>query len=324
MNTQNIGLSMKGPNSRVQFEPIHASRLVLQQLRHALLAADLGSFRQAAEASFVKQSTLSRSIQQLERLVGVVLFERSSTGIRPTAAGRNFLRSTRSILEQTDALVTTTRANGRGETGRLAIGFCTSLSAGNLRATLLEFRQRNPQIALATFERSRARLATALQSSILDVLVVAGNRPSFDCKVMPLWSERIFIVVPQDHPLAPREATYWTDLRDQTILLSQYDPGRELEDLLNTKLAISSDRPSIDRQDVSRGVIKSLIAMGFGISLVLESDIGANFAGLIFREMRDGSGPSRIGFSAMWRRDNENPALPVFIKLLSERYPSPA
>ena len=113
----------------------------LQQLRYAVMAEDFGSFRQAAEASLVKQSTLSRSIKQLEYLVGVTIFERSTGGIRPTSAGRDFLRITRSILEQMDALVTATRASGRGDTGRLAIGFCTSLTAGNLRTSLLEFQK---------------------------------------------------------------------------------------------------------------------------------------------------------------------------------------
>ncbi len=61
--------------------------------------------------------------------------------------------------------------------------------------------------------------------------------------------------------------------------------------------------------------------MGLGISLVLESDIGVNFPGLLYRELRDGMGPSRIGFSAAWRADDESPALKNFLKLLAERYP---
>jgi DNA-binding transcriptional LysR family regulator len=63
--------------------------------------------------------------------------------------------------------------------------------------------------------------------------------------------------------------------------------------------------------------------MKAGISLVLESDIGANFAGLVYRELRDGQGPGRFDYSAYWRADNENPALTAFLKMLSERYPSP-
>jgi DNA-binding transcriptional LysR family regulator len=178
--------------------------LELQQLRHAVLAADLGSFRRAAEAFRITQSSISRSIRQLEHQVGIAIFERSSGGIRPTTAGSSFIRISRSILEQMDALVSTTRANKRADEGRLALGFCTSLTAGNLRASLLEFRKRFPQIELATVERSRERLASGLRNSILDILIVAGDMPAMDCGVMPLWSERILVVLQQDHPLATK------------------------------------------------------------------------------------------------------------------------
>jgi DNA-binding transcriptional LysR family regulator len=63
--------------------------------------------------------------------------------------------------------------------------------------------------------------------------------------------------------------------------------------------------------------------MKLGISLVLESDMGASFSGLVYRELRDGSGPSQLRYSAYWRAENENPALNAFLKLLSDRYPSP-
>ena len=297
--------------------------VVFNRLQHAVAAAEHGSFRQAAQALSIKQSTLSRSVQLLEHSFGVVIFERSSGGVRATPIGRHFLRMARSILEQMDTLVATTRATGRGETGRLAIGFCTSLTTGNLRATMLDFKKQFPHVELGTVERSRTRLTTALRNGAIDVHVTTGDMASFDSKIRPLWSERILVALPKDHPLAARDVIYWTDLQRQTLLISQYDPGRELEDLLNAKLIASGDRPRIERHDVSRGVIKSLISMEFGISLVLESDTGANFSGLVYRELRDGSGPSRIDFLATWRADNENPALENFLKLLSERYPLP-
>jgi len=57
-----------------------------------------------------------------------------------------FLRMARSIIEQVEVLAATTRASGSGETGRLVIGFCTSLTAGNLRATLLDFKKQFPRV----------------------------------------------------------------------------------------------------------------------------------------------------------------------------------
>lgn len=297
------------------------SGIDLQHLRFTVAAADYGSFRQAAERLSIRQSTLSRSVRQFELCLGTTVFDRSNGGVKPTLVGRDVLRIARGILEEIDTLHLVAKADRDGAVGRLAIGFCTSLSAGNLRATLLEVRQRFPRIELATVEKSRTRLAKSLRNGSLDVLVITGD--TSDCKSFALWSERILVALTKDHPLMEREVVYWTDLRGETVLLSQYDPGREIEDLLNSKLVLLEDRPKIERHDVSRGTIKALVSMGMGISLVLESDLGANLPSPLYRELRDGTGPSRLGFSAVWRADNENPALKGLLELLAERYPSP-
>ncbi|MGY4362941.1 DNA-binding transcriptional LysR family regulator [Bradyrhizobium sp. i1.3.1] len=317
-------LSLKMRKFQRTSRPLPGSKaLELKHLRSAVTAADCGSIRQAAELLSLQQSSLSRSIRQTEHYLGFTIFERSSGGVRPTRAGRSVLRLARMILEEFDALVATANSVQNSETGRLAVGFCTSLSAGNLQASLLEFKQRFPEIELATVERSRTRLATALRNGVLDILIVTGSLLLLDTKTISLWSERVLVALSQDHPLTARETLYWTDLSGEKVLLSHYDPGRELEELLISKLASPENRPKIERHDVSRGIIKSLICMKAGVSLVLESDIGANFSGLVYRDLRDGTGPSRFDFSAYWRADNENPALAAFLNLLSERYPSP-
>ena len=297
-------------------------RVDFDQLQHAITAADYGSFRQAAEALSLKQSTLSRSIQLLEHNLGARIFERASGGEHVTPAGRYFLRIARSVIEQLDALATITRASGSGEAGHLTIGFYTSLAAGNLRASLQDLIQKFPRIEVSTVERRRAHLVTALRNGVLDVLILTGGMSSPNINATPLWNERVLVALPVEHPLASREVVYWTDLRDETVILSQYDPGREIEDLLVSKLVSPDDRPRIDHHDISRGSVKSLVTMKVGVSLVLESDVGASFSGLVYRKLRNGSGPSVLGYFACWQNDNRNPALQTFLKLLSERYPS--
>jgi DNA-binding transcriptional LysR family regulator len=127
----------------------------LQNLRYAVAAVDHGSFRRAAEALLVRQSTLGRCIRQLEHSIGMTVFERSSAGARATTAGSEFLRNARSILEQLDSLVQSTHHTGRGEAGRLSIGLHTSLSAGNLRTTLVDYQKRFSAIDVCLKESSR-------------------------------------------------------------------------------------------------------------------------------------------------------------------------
>ena len=114
-------------------------KISLQQLRHAVLAADAGSFRQAAEDASIKQSTLSRSVRQLEHLVGGSIFERSRRGVRATESGQTVLDLAKTVLKQLDTLASTVQMGAQGKLGRISIGFYTSLSTGNLRATLVEY-----------------------------------------------------------------------------------------------------------------------------------------------------------------------------------------
>jgi DNA-binding transcriptional LysR family regulator len=272
----------------------------------------------------MRPSRLSRCVRQLEERIGMTVFERRSGGVRATQAGRDFLHTARSILEQMDTLMASAHSAGRGETGRLAIGFYTSLSAGNLRATVIDFAQRFPHIEVSMTESSRPRLTTALRNGGIDVAIVTGDTPLLDTRIMSLWSDRIVLALPEGHRLAHGETVYWTDLKGETLLISRRDPGPEIQELLLAKLALPGDRPKPVFHDASWGNIMSLVGAGFGVGLVRESDIGANFSGLIYRELRDGVGPSWVGYSAHWRTDNDNPALASFLRMLGERYPSPA
>lgn len=87
--------------------------------------------------------------------------------------------------------------------------------------------------------RSSLGLATQLRNSIIDILILAGE--ALGEKTLPLLSERVFVAVPEANPLAAREVVFWTDLRTETILLSSYDSGRELENLVISKLVSPGD-----------------------------------------------------------------------------------
>jgi DNA-binding transcriptional LysR family regulator len=70
----------------------------LRHIRHALVLADAGSFRRAAAALRMAQPSLSESIRRLEAELGVQLFERRPTGVRPTARGSAFIVEARACL----------------------------------------------------------------------------------------------------------------------------------------------------------------------------------------------------------------------------------
>lgn len=293
----------------------------LKHLRYTEVAERCGSFRKAADLLALKQSNLSRRVRHLEEQLGVTLFERTNGGVRPTSAGRDFINGVRRVLNELQIVVDGAKAVGRGEAGYLTIGFYTSLSAGNLRASLVEYGRRFPQVAINTVEGSRSRLFDGIQNGTVDIAIVTGE-PTSDCnRSLVLWSERIIVALPEDHPLAANEIIYWTDLKRERFLLSERDPGSEIQDILVAKLSSPGDLPDVVRHDVGPENIKSLVGAGRGVSLMCEACMGASYAGVVYREARDGNGSTRIGYSAFWKSSNENPALGNFIRLLEERCP---
>jgi len=293
----------------------------LKHLRYAEVAERCGSFRKAADSLAIKQSNLSRRVRHLEEQLGIALFERTNGGVRPTLAGRNFVNGVRRVLNELQIVVDGAKAVGRGEAGYLTIGFYTSLSAGNLRASLVEFGRRFPQVEISTVEGSRRRLFDGVQNGTIDIAIITGEPPPSCSQSMVLWSERIIVALPEDHPLAANDIIYWTDLKRERFLLSERDPGPEIQDILVAKLSSPGDLPDVVRHDVSPENIKSLVGAGRGVSLMCEACMGATYAGVVYREARDGNGSTRIGYRAYWRDGNDNPALRNFIRLLEERYP---
>jgi DNA-binding transcriptional LysR family regulator len=110
-------------------------------------------------------------------------------------------------------------------------------------------------------------------------------------------------------------------MKHERFLLSERDPGPEIQDILVAKLSSPGDLPDIVRHDVSPENIKSLVGAGRGVSLMCGASMGASYAHVVYREARDGNGSTRIGYRAHCREGNDNGALRNFIRLLEERCP---
>lgn len=294
--------------------------LRLRDLHWALVAAQNRSLRRAAEVLNIKQSTLSRTLRGLEYDLGVVLFERSNGGTRPTIVGQEFLEGALRIVEETAALSTRIKTRARGEAGRLTIGVHASLSAGNLRATLLEHHRRFPAIETHLVDGTSDHLISDLESSAIDVAFIAAGNTNFQGRSLAIWSERVVAALPEQHPLTAREFILWSELRGESLLLPQRGPGPELLELLIAKIGCQNPCP-ISRHDVGLDRLLTLVGAGRGIVMVLEGATGATYPGVTFREIHDRDGPTRLNFRAYWRQENCNPSLAPFLKTLQERYP---
>jgi DNA-binding transcriptional LysR family regulator len=181
----------------------------LRDFKWAVVAAQHRSLRRAAETLNIKQSTLSRRLREIEEQVGAVLFERTNGGTRPTLEGQEFLEAARRIIEETEGLATRLKTRSRGESGRLAVGVHSSLSAGNLRATLMECRRRLPALRVNLVDGSSDHLVSDLANSAIDIAFVVVVQtfevePSRHREVALVYAARTaFQILGAVLPLAP-------------------------------------------------------------------------------------------------------------------------
>ena len=295
--------------------------LEFRDLRLAVTASQHRSLRRAAEALNLRQSTLSRRLRDIERRLGVVLFERSNSGTRLSQLGFEFVASAGRILEQIDEELRRLKSRSAGKEGTLTIGVHASLSAGPMRAGLCEFRRRLPDVEVRTIDGSHDRLLRALAAEAIDIAITSGPSSAWSDRMLPLWSERVIAALPENHALGRACRARWPDLADEKFLLPQQGPGQELENLIAIKLRNAAATDRIVRQDVSLDRLLSLVGAGYGALLMFEGATGVRYEGVVYHEVCDDDGPTRVPFTAYWRAANGNPALQSFLSMLREHHP---
>jgi len=288
----------------------------LRHLQYVVTAAQHGSFRRAAAVLQIRQSTLSRSIRNLEFRLGVTLFFRSSAGVRPTPAGTQFLGTAQRLLADFDSLVSGARALSRGKAGRLTLGLPTSFAMAMLRAVLLDYANEHPDVDIHLVAQAKPTLLADLNADALDLAIVVGSIERQDLESLSLWSERILVAVPQSRPLARRSFIYWTDLIDEIVLMSRRGLGPELKDVMTAKLAFIRRLPRVEDHAIGTEALLSLVAAGRGVTLQCEGVVRTAHPGVVHVEVHDGTGASWITYSACWKKQHDNAALASFLALL--------
>ena len=283
------------------------SRIPLVSLIQALAVAEHLNFRHAASALGVSQSSVSTRIKQLELDLGVLLFERRHRGVRLTEAGQHFLEHVATGIEHLDHAVRTAGTIARGEQGRLRVGLYSSIAAGFLAELLGQFRELHPAVELQIMEGRARDTIREVREARLDVAFVVGVPPAGDCHSRPLWTEVLLVALPERHPLAVAESVMWSELAGEPFLARSSGAGPQVHDHFALRLAEHWSQPRIQRFEVERDTLMSMVAQGYGITLTSEAAAQASFSGVVFRPILDE--PEPITFSALWSPHNRSQAL---------------
>lgn len=286
----------------------------LNQVRCFLAVAEELHFGRAAERLNMTQPPLSRQIQILEHLLDVTLFERTSRSVRLTPAGRTFLLEARRILRLAEGAAAATKRVAAGKAGAIHLGFTAASAYSCLPALVAACRDRLPDADLMLHEMVSRDQAEALGAGQIDVALLRPPILLAGARSFLIATEPLVAAIPQDHPLAAREAISINDFADHPFIMYSPFEARYFHDLVADLFAGAAVRPREAQHLAQVHSILALVSAGLGLAITPRASAKLHFDGVLFRPLLEQ--PSRpVELHLAWRADNDNPLAPLLIEM---------
>jgi DNA-binding transcriptional LysR family regulator len=292
----------------------------LRHLRYFVAVATEENIGRAARRLNVSQPALTKQIHDLERELGVQLFERTARGVALTSAGSAFLAGAEVTLASANNAVHRAQAAGRDVMGRLAIGHVRpDAHLGLVEPILRTIHQRYPSMELSLSYLSSAEQWRALRDWRLDVGFAYSSPPP----VLNLAWEQIDaapltgVLLGDDHPLATAAPLRLRDLAPFPCVMFPRDQNPVMYDQILRDLAARGVVPTVIQEgaSVALGVATRINEHGWALSngLLSSHEVPAR---TVFRPFDDE--PIPFWLSLVWRRHDETPLVPLFLSVARE------
>ncbi|MCL8026874.1 LysR family transcriptional regulator [Nocardioides bruguierae] len=283
----------------------------LRLLRAFLAVADTLHFGRAAEELHVAQPALSQQVRRLERELGVQLLTRTSRSVALTPAGSALRDRARALLGQVRRDLDEAVRIGRGEEGRLDVGFVSSaLPVGPIRL-VQAFRAAHPLVRVELTEGYTSHLLTLLARGALDLAVVRDPDPRDGIVVHVFHREPFVAAVPREHPLATRPSVRATELARDPFVFFPAHAGRLATQRNLAPVVEDGHVPEIAQVGSSWTTLLHLVGAGMGVTVAPLSAASTAPDDVVVLPLEGSSHVSELGWAM--REGDERPLLRSFV-----------
>jgi LysR family hydrogen peroxide-inducible transcriptional activator len=273
----------------------------LRQLEYAVAVAEASSFSEAASRCHVSQPGLSTQIRELERLLGVRLFDRDRRGVIVTPAGEEIVECARELLASARGLVENARKRARPLSGPLRLGVIPTIAPYFLPASLPAVRAKYPELKLLLREEKTEVLLALIAKGKLDAALLALDAPLGDVESTPLFDDAFVLAMPAGHRLAKRKRVTERDLEGEHVLL--LEDGHCLRDQALAVCDRAGADENADLRATSLSTLVQMVAGGDGVTLlpaIAAPVLAGKGTTLVVRPFRAPAPSRKLGL--VWRR----------------------
>jgi LysR family hydrogen peroxide-inducible transcriptional activator len=271
----------------------------LRQLQYLVAVHDQGHFGRAADACFVTQSTLSAGVQELEKLLGTKLVERSRQGVRFTRLGKDIVERARRLLREAEEIAGLAQAAGRPLTGELSMGVIPTIAPFLLPRVLPKLRSAYPELKLYLREETSQQACDALHRGTLDCVLLALPFPCGDVESEVLFDDELLLALRKQEAEALPPHVPPAAIRNSDLLL--LEDGHCLTD--HSLAACGRSAPKSAMLGTSIHTLIQMVDNGLGLTLVPQMAVDAGIlegTSLVSRELDAENAARKIAL--IWRR----------------------
>lgn len=285
----------------------------LRHMRYFVTLVEERNFERAAARLGIAQPGLSQQILSLEAIVGMPLLDRTRRAVQLTHSGEIFFHEARKVLAQTEATVAAIQRAGRGESGRISIGYVASAAySGAVVHAIRGFKRDYPFVEIEFQEMELRQQLQKIADGLLDFGYIRSPAPIPNgVAVQVIIREPLIAVVPSDHAFAERPIDDLSLMRDEIFITPRQPP--EVGFHRNTLQACreAGFEPMVKAVAHDFTEIASIVGIGAGVALVPQSMRVAGLPNVCYRPLEGVTTTSDVAIA--YRKGEAAPAIKAFI-----------
>lgn len=241
-------------------------------LRLFVSVVEEGTIAAAAKREHIAAAAISKRLSELEELLDARLLKRTNKGITPTDAGLSLLFMARSALNNLNDIVLQMREYSDGTRGSVHVVANISAITQFMPGLIKSFIDRYPLIKVVIEEQQSLAITKAVAENRAEVGIFTRLPHGADIDVFPFRTDRLVLLVPDDHPLAARESVRFSETLDHEYVALR--SGTHLNFQL-IKAANDLGRSLRIRMEVaSYDALSLMVQAGIGIGIMPEGSAG--------------------------------------------------
>lgn len=293
-----------------------ALNIKYRPLRAFLHAVETGSFTLGAHRLGVTQPSFTALIQDLESVLDLKLFERTTRSIVLTAAGQELLDRIQRPIADLEEAYRTLQDLAQLRRGMVVLGALPSASLTVVPATLAELRKAHPALQVRVMEAHNDELTSLIRTNQVEFALATNLTESTELAFDPLIHDTFCAVYPKGHPVEKVDRLTWQELvAHELVLLSR---GSSARNLFDKALQAKGLQPTLhyDITHMTSAVV--LVRQGLGIGVLPRLPLSVLPLGqLRYRPIDEESAKRTIG--VVYRKDRHlSPGSRAFIAELKK------